>query len=190
MGGALLSILSGGATGLLGVAFQRFFDWLNVKANLQRDRQKFEFDLAMRDKDRAMLDAEWAGRLRVAYRESAAAEDVAKSKAFEASLFKEPERYAEGPAPKNWMGSTGWFMLAMTDVFRGIVRPALTLYLCVLVTAIWLQAKKLTNKEDLTPDQALILIGGLVDTILYVWTTCTLWWFGTRNAQQPPKQPR
>lgn len=185
--GALLSIVSGGATGLLGVVFQRFFDWLNVKANLQRDKLKYDHEANMKDKDAAIMAQEWAGRLKVSQTEADAAKDVASSQAFAQSLFKEPERYAVGEAPKNWMGTLGWFGLACTDILRGIVRPALTLYLCVLVTGIWYEAQALINKEDLDPSQALGIVTLLVDTILYVWTTCTLWWFGTRNAQQPPK---
>ena len=149
--GALLSIVSGGATGLLGVVFQRFFDWLNVKANIQRDKLKYDHEATMRDKDAAIMREEWAGRLKVASTEADAAKDIAASNAFAQSLYKEPERYTVGEAPKNWMGSLGWLGLAATDILRGIVRPLLTLYLCVLVTAIWYEAKKLTNKEDLGP---------------------------------------
>lgn len=185
--GALLSIVSGGATGLLGVVFQRFFDWLNVKANLQRDKLKYDHEGNMKDKDAAIMAQEWAARTKVAQIEGDTTKDVAASKAFEASMFHEPDHYTVGEAPKNWMGTFGWFMLACTDVLRGIVRPALTLYLCVLVTGIWVEAQSLINKEDLEPAQALAIVTLLVDTILYVWTTCTLWWFGTRNAQQPPK---
>lgn len=180
------SIFAGGATGLLGAGLQRFFDWLNVKAQLERDKLKYDHEATMRDKDAAILREEWKGRLTVAQTEADAAKDVAESQAFGASMLREPERYAAGEAPKNWMGSLGWFLLACTDVLRGVVRPGLTLYLCVLVTYIWWQVRQLVSIEDL--DQAAVLAIWLlvVKTILYVWTTATLWYFGTRNKQKQP----
>lgn len=191
MGASLLGLLgnvaTGGATGLIGVGLQRFFDWLNVKANLERDKLRYDHELAMRDKDAALMREEWAGRLRVAEKEGESTKEVAATQAFAQTLTREPERYATGEAPKNIWGYAGWLLLVLVDCVRGIVRPGLTIYLCVLTTAIWYEAKHLTNQEDLTADQALQVIGLIIETILYLTTTCVTWWFGTRNQQSAPQ---
>ena len=36
-------------------------------------------------------------------------------------------------------------------------------------------------------DQTEEMWGLIVGTILYLTTTCVLWWFGTRNKQEQPK---
>lgn len=180
--GAIGSIVSGGVTGLLGVGLQRFFDWLHVKAEISRDKLRYDHELAMRDKDAAIMREEWSGRLRVADREGQTKENVSANEAFAASLLKEPERYSSTTVltkNQNWL-------LVFLDTLRGSIRPLLTLYLCVLVSYIWWDVKQLIGGEDLDPDQALLIWRLAVETILYVWTTVTLWWFGTRNQQKPP----
>jgi len=95
----------------------------------------------------------------------------------------EPKRYSEGVP----VGKAGGFLLVLLDLFRGVVRPALTVYLCVLTTMIYYQARILIDREDLDPEQALQIEHLIVGTILYLTTTCVLWWFGTRNKQEQPK---
>ncbi len=41
--------------------------------------------------------------------------------------------------------------------------------------------------DSLSAEQAIQLIQMVVGTILYLTTTCVLWWFGTRNKGAPPK---
>ena len=177
------SVFSGGATGLIGVGLQRYADHKNKQLDIQLAKQKFDQDLALKQMDMQMMEKEWAGRVQVAQTEAEAAADVAASRAFEASLASEPKRYSEGVK----VGRAGGLLLVLMDVFRGMVRPALTVYLCVLSTLIYYQARELVAKENLTPDQSLSIENMIVGTILYLTTTCVLWWFGTRNKQQPSK---
>jgi hypothetical protein len=177
------SVFSGGATGLIGVGLQRFADYKNKQLDIQLAKQKFDQDLALKQVDMQMMEKEWAGRVQVAQTEAEAAAEVAASRAFEASLASEPKRYSEGVQ----VGRAGGLLLVLMDVFRGMVRPALTVYLCALSTLIYYQARELIGKSTLTPDQALSIENMIVGTILYLTTTCVLWWFGTRNKQQPSK---
>ena len=177
------SVFSGGATGLIGVALQRFADYKNRQLEMQIAKQKFDQDLALKQVDMQIMEKEWAGRVQVAQTEAEAAADAAASQAFAASYAMEPKRYSEGVP----IGKTGGFLLVLLDLFRGVVRPALTVYLCVLTTMIYYQARKLVDKEDLDPEQALQIEHLFIGTILYLTTTCVLWWFGTRNKQEQPK---
>lgn len=181
IGTVFSGILAGGATGILGVAFQRFFDYLHVKETLKKEKQQQDFELEKRRIDIQVTQAEWAGRVKVADTEASAAKDVAESNAFAASLFKEPERYSTGTttAGQQWV-------LVLLDALRGSVRPLLTIYLCVLVTMLWIEARTIVGKEDLSTAEAVQLMQTIVGSIIYVWTTCTLWWFGTRNRQKQP----
>ena len=73
------------------------------------------------------------------------------------------------------------------DAFRGFIRPALTVYLCALTTYVWFQVRAVLATEDLDPAAVLDVWKMVVGTILYLTTTCVLWWFGTRNKQTQPK---
>jgi hypothetical protein len=176
------SVFSGGATGLIGVALQRYADFKNKQLDMQLAKQKFDQDVALKQLDMQVMEKEWAGRVQVAQTEAEATADAAASQAFAASYGMEPKRYSEGVP----VGKVGGFLLILLDLFRGIVRPALTVYLCVLTTYIWLQVHEVMAKEPLTSGEALKIWQLIVGTILYLTTTCVLWWFGTRNKQQVP----
>lgn len=187
LGTALSSILAGGATGILGVVLQRLFDWMHVREQAKQRAADQAFELEKRKIDIEIMKSEWEGRVKVAQVEGETAKDVAESQAFGASLMREPARYAEGERPAGWVGSLGWFMLVCTDVLRGVVRPLLTVYLCALTTYVWWQVKQLLSVEELDAEKVLDVWKMVVNTILYLTTTCILWWFGTRNRQSAPK---
>jgi hypothetical protein len=177
------SVFSGGATGLIGVALQRYADLKNKQLDMQIAKQKFDQDLALKQLDMQVMEKEWAGRVQVAQTEAEATADAAASQAFAASYAMEPKRYSEGVP----IGKVGGFLLVLLDMFRGIVRPALTVYLCVLTTYVWLQVHQVLDKQPLSGSEALQIWQLIVGTILYLTTTCVLWWFGTRNKQQVPQ---
>ena len=182
LGTAVSSVLSGGATGLLGVVAQRYADYKNRELDIQLQAQQHLHELAMRDKDAAMLDKEWAGKIQIAETEARSAVDKSDADAFAGSYALEPQRYSTGTFSKGQQ-----WMLVLLDVFRGSVRPALTVYLCALTTMIYIQSRALLAAEDLSTADALGITQLIVGTILYLTTTVTLWWFGTRNKHQPPR---
>lgn len=182
--GFLSSIFSGGVTGLLGVAFQRFFDFLKVKQEMQMKKQDQEHELALRRQDAELMAQEWAARTKVAEVEAAGREAAADAESFGKSFAMEPARYSEGVTLTPISG----LMLVIADFLRGIVRPGLTIYLCVITTMVYLDSQAILKAYKLTlpVDQAVDLAKLIVSTILYLTTTCVLWWFGTRNKQKPP----
>lgn len=176
------SIFSGGATGLIGVAVQRFADYQNRKLDIQIEREKRETEIAKRKADAEIMREEYAGKLKVAQEEGATAKDVAETTAFSATLLKEPERYSQG----KFTAGQQWVLVCL-DALRGAVRPLLTIYLCALTTYVWFQVKSVLATQQLQADAALDVWRLVVANILYLTTTVVLWWFGTRNRQQQPK---
>lgn len=182
LAGLLTSIFTGGATGLLGMALQRFFDWLKVKQDLQLFDAKASHEIAMRQQDAIIMREEWAGRFKVAEVEGETKKDVAENQSFQASLLREPERYSN---VSTLTARQQWVMVTL-DFARGIVRPMLTVYLCALTTYIWWQVRQLLSTEDLEVSDVLAVWKTVVETILYLTTTVVLWWFGTRNKASTP----
>jgi hypothetical protein len=176
------SIFSGGATGLIGVIIQRWADYKNRQLDIQLERERRETEIAKRKADAEIMAQEWAGRTKVAQEEGLTAREVAESNAFAQSLFKEPERYSSG----KFTTAQQW-ILVLLDALRGSVRPLLTIYLCALTTYVWIQVRELVGSESLDVAAALEVWKMVVQNILYLTTTVTLWWFGTRNKGPQPK---
>lgn len=183
LGGLFTSVVGGGVTGILGVVVQRVADYKNKQLDMQIAKEKYAHETNMRKVDAEIMAQEWAGRTRVAEVEAEAKVDAADASAFQAS-FAEPTR---ATAPIKVTRGQAWVVVIL-DVIRGIVRPGLTVYLCVLTTLVYMQATALIGVDGiaaLTSEQVLQLILKVVGTVLYLTTTCVLWWFGTRNKGAP-----
>lgn len=183
IGTGVASILTGGATGILGAAMQLFFQYKTATLQARVDAEKYTHELAMRDKDLALMQAEQAGKFKTAETEAEAAKSVSADQAFAKSLLTEPERYSD----IQHLSKGQQWLLVILDFVRGIVRPGLTLYLCVLTTYIWWQVRQLLSLEELDASAVLNVWQTVVATILYLTTTVVLWWFGTRNRQDAPR---
>ena len=185
LGQGLLAIVSGGATGILGVIFQRLFDHWKNKQELDKMREQHAHERSMREVDVQLLKLEGEQRVKVATVEGETAREVADAQAFAASFANEPKRYSEGVK----VGKIGAFLLVLADAVRGIVRPGLTIYLAWISTAIYM--KSVETLARLAPganiQQLLKLHEQIVLTLLYLFVTCVLWWFGTRNKAPQPK---
>lgn len=175
IGGALLG---GGATGLVGIIVQRIADHKNKKLDIEAAREKMAHEVALRKADAEIMAQEWAARTKVAEVEAASRESVAEAQAFAAS-FNEPQMYSASVKPSK---GQGWVFVFL-DLLRGMVRPMLTVYLCVIVTLMYRHHLDIMREfgERISPEQAVDMVQKITGTILYLTTTCVLWWFGTRN---------
>lgn len=154
---ALTAILTGGATGLFGTA-------LSFGADFFRRRQAHAQEMELRRLDMELARIEATGAERAAAIAAEAAENAAAWGALEASYGEARQRFSR-------RGDSGW--LVAVDVVRGLMRPALTLGSLFLVAAVyWSLGATDIEVLDIRPR--------VVDTVLYVATTCVLWWFGTR----------
>jgi hypothetical protein len=190
----VMAILSGGATGLLGVIAQRLFDHWKIKQENDRLLMIHKHDLDKLAAETAHMKEEWAQRAKIATIEADAKVDAADAEAFSKSFELEPKRYSEGfEAPTGgkmagFMKGFGWMTMVLLDTARGIVRPGLTLYLCWIATKMYDQSRAALA---IVGESETVLIATvhaqIVYTMLYLFTTCVLWWFGTRNKQKPPK---
>lgn len=181
LGTVVSSVLGGGATGLLGVIFQRFADYKNRQLDIQLEAGRQAHELALREADAKIMAQEWAARTQVAQVEAEGQAAIADASALAASYKLEPTQYSTGVKPSR---GQAW-LLILLDVFRGSIRPGLSVYLCILATVVYLEARKYVG--PMSADQSYEMVKLIIGTILYLWTTCVLWWFGTRNKSHPPK---
>jgi hypothetical protein len=94
----------------------------------------------------------------------------------------EPKQYSA----KANIGPLTGFLLVLLDFLRGVVRPGLTVYLCAITTLIYVEARAIMAGVSFATADAMRVHDLIVNTIMYLTTTCVLWWFGTRNSQKPP----
>ena len=156
-----VSVLTGGATGLLGTALSAVVDFFQ-----SRQRHAQELDLRRLDIELAKAEAE--GAAAHAAIEAQATRERAEWEAMEAS-YREAARRWSRPGE-------GWAM-QLVDVVRGLTRPALTWSLFALVGAIYF----LLGASDLA---AVSLRPRIVETVLYLFTAAMLWWFGARQIEK------
>ena len=156
-----VSVLTGGATGLLGTALSAVVDFFQ-----SRQRHAQELDLRRLDIELAKAEAE--GAAAHAAIEAQATRERAEWEAMEASYREAARRWSKP--------GEGWAM-QLVDVVRGLTRPALTWSLFALVGAIYF----LLGASDLA---AVSLRPRIVETVLYLFTAAMLWWFGARQIEK------
>lgn len=185
-------VLSGGATGLLGVLIQRWFDHKNRQQDIELVNLNHQNAIALAniesEKAKEVAKTRASADVTMAETDFAARETEADSRSLVASLEADKTSYLDPGAQKR-DGLAGAFvtiLMALVDFIRGVLRPGMTIYLCAVVTEMFLWVKDLADKYGvrLTPDQIMQLMMQIIATILYVFTTAALWWFGTR----PPKK--
>lgn len=161
--GILLSLLSGGLTGLLGKGIERYFDHKAKKLEAEIEERKF------------------AHQLKLVEIQGKAAVEVEDSKAFKASIESDkPEKFYEG----KYTRVQSWLMVIL-DFCRGFIRIGLTAYLCILTTIIYFKAEKVLNLDIILPTMAYDLVTMIINTVLYLTTTAILWQFGSRGTAAP-----
>ena len=149
----IAAILSGGATGLLGTV-------LSFGVEYFQRRQRHRHELELRRIDREIAESEAAAAAHVAAIEAESEESGRAWAALEASHQSSTVRWSDGDSP--------W--LVVVDVVRGLTRPFLTWTFLALTGAIYFTLGDWSLRE------------GIIDTVLYLTSTCVLWWFGARQV--------
>ncbi len=156
-----MSVISGGATGLLGTALSGVLGFFQ-----SRSERGHEIEMRRLDIDLAKAEASSAERVAAVEAESAAGQ--AEWSALEASYCEASSRMSrahEGGA------------LKVVDVVRGLIRPLLTVALVAAVIAIFFYVG--------VPDFDEGEMGArIVETVLYLATAAVLWWFGQRQIEK------
>lgn len=159
----LLSLLSGGITGLLGKGIERYFDHKAAKLQAEIEDRKFTHQIELQ---------KMVGQTAVA---------VEDSKAFKASIeHDDVDKFYEG----QYTRGQGWLMVIL-DFCRGFIRIGLTAYLCILTTLVYIKAEKLCSLDVILPSMAFDVLTLIINTILYMTTLAICWQFGSRATNAP-----
>lgn len=186
LGSIFGSVFAGGATGLLGLLLQKYFDLQTKKLDIDAAQKRAETELALKDKDLQIMTAEWQQRAKVAEIEGDAAIGVEAQKAFAQSIAADHATYLTPEVAKGDPFAVR--ILAVLEFARGVVRPVLTLALLWMSWQLYEQTDAILRSLGTHPSVEILQSQMLLisSTILYLATTVVTWWFGVRNSQQPP----
>ena len=126
---AILSVLGSSAVGSL---IGGVFAFLNRRVDLEAKRLDHGHELDLRRADMELAKVESEGRLQVAVVEGDAQVDAARMRAIAAANAADALDAAQIKAA----GKVGGMLLVVTDVFRRLIRPVLTVAL--VWAALWL----------------------------------------------------
>ena len=169
---AVGAIAGGGVTGLVGAGITSFTEYKTKMASFAHEQKMTDLNIQM-----AQLDAE--SKFKMAESEAETAKEVAATTAFSKSHTADIARYATGDRAANSIG------FIVVDVIRGLVRPTLTIYVMIIVSMIYWQLMELVGGLTAIPTHdALAMVKGVIDGLMYLATTIVLWWFGTRTKGQ------
>lgn len=175
---ALGSILSGGATGLLGTIATA---WVSLKKAKEQNRHAE----SMADLNHKQILAEADANLKMAQTEGEIQQSLASTKAaaegLTASYEHDQRRYATGKLSGFWQGA-----MALVDVARGLMRPGLTVYLVVLTSLMYWQMVTLLEGIDgsFGAGDMMTIVRHIAVAVVYLTITCVSWWFGGRQLEK------
>jgi hypothetical protein len=155
-----------------GTIFGGVMGLLNRKVDLQAERMKYDHELAMRDKDAAIMREEYAARTKIAQVEG----ETAVEKEAYAALGKSYE-FAR-PAKGGKMESFSSFVRPFISISYFLVTSAGSAY--ILYYAFHVAGLKLTN------EQLFELVMYVIAWVAFMGGATIGWWYAMRPGKQPP----
>tara|TARA_Y100000310_G_scaffold46382_1_gene43104 strand:- start:6531 stop:7004 length:474 start_codon:yes stop_codon:yes gene_type:complete len=150
----MFSLLAGGVTGLIGSLVNKGFDFFQKKQEYAQEEKRFDREIKLLE-----LQAKQKGEDREA--DMALEEMRAELAAFKASI--------EGASAAR--GESSWVLNV-----KGLMRPALTAGSMLVATALFF-----FSGDGIGEVRGMSVHAAIVDTMLYLMSLSTSWWFGDRG---------
>jgi hypothetical protein len=189
----LLETILGGVTGLVGNVISSIMTYKTQKLKNAHEQSMLRLETAA-------MRAEAEANIRITKAQIEGAVEIADSGAYMASMqmgnkamFNEKWVDRLFDVEGKWrlltfpLGCFAAFMFGLVDWLRGFMRPALTMYLTALTTAITWMAWDVMQKHGLgsmTPEQALSVFNQVIAIVIYLTVSCVTWWFGDRTMSK------
>lgn len=192
----LLETILGGITGLIGNAVGGWFKLKQKKLDLDIHKlnNKHELDMVTAETKAMIMEAKANIKITQAQVEGAIEIEDAKS------YMKSQEEGNKNLFSNKWIDALmkveGWWkiitlplasiiamLFGFVDFLKGLIRPALTVYLCGVTTWITLMAWEIMNMNGvvLTVTEATNIFSDVTSIVTYLTVSCVTWWFGDRR---------
>jgi len=196
--------LSGGLLGVVGSVATSLFNFLRQRqdAKTQVEMKKLDNIRIDKEKDReiAIIQAEADANVKIVETQVKGTVELEEIKAFtESQKGAHATVVTEGMIQrlseiKNKDGATPIYtqilltslvsLLGLLDVIKGVMRPIITTYYIVLTSYITTVAWEIVQKNEkiITADDAWAVVAQIINTVLFLTTTCVTWWFADRQT--------
>lgn len=167
------TIVSGGATGLLGAA-------VNTAGEYVKQKQEHKFKLEKIKEERATLEAESKMKIQELQTQGVLQTQLREDEVFQKSFSMDKRTYSSGK-----LKGFHLTLMVFVDFFRGIIRPSITTYMVFLTTYMYYAVLQIVGgfEKAIPPEQAISMLQEITQVILYVTTTVVFWWFGVRQKK-------
>jgi hypothetical protein len=195
----LIEGLLGTVTGIIGNAVGAWFKFKDRKLELEGMKLTHEHEVNMvRIQTQAMI-AEAKANIKITQAQVEGAIEIEDSRAFmeaqklgNKSLFS--YQWIDG-----LMQIQGWwriitfpvasliaFLFGFIDFLRGLIRPALTIYLCGVTTWVTYMAWEIMQRSEITLSaiQAVDIFNDTISIVTYLTVTAVTFWFGDRQMSK------
>lgn len=191
--GVLGAAFSGGATGLIGVALKLWFDHKKAQNDLAILQEQNRSAEKLVELENARSERHDQALEREALEERLGREAEADSESLQASYKLDQSTVLSDDLLRYCIEKSGWFFgwflalsLGTVAVWRRGIRPALTTFL-VIVT--WRMYEEfMTLMENSGPVLSALEVHDLlliiIQTIVYLTVTCTVWWYGVSQVRK------
>jgi hypothetical protein len=191
-----LDVIFGGVTGLIGSVVGGIFKYKTMKAQIELKKQDNAHEVLMVKAETEAMIMESKAQIAITRAEVEGAVDLEDAKAYVQSqkegnkslfsnkwiekLFSVKGKWQFISLPLSMFIAT---MFGLTDFLRGILRPALTIYLCGATTWITYMAWTIMQTHQLliTSTQASEIFVQVTSIVTYLTVSCVTWWFGDRR---------
>lgn len=189
----LLETIFGAATGLIGNVITSIMQFKTQKLKNEHEQDMLRLETAA-------MRAEAEANIRISKAQIEGEVELADSAAYmtsmqlgNKSMFNEKWVDTLFEVKGKWriitfpLGCFAAFMFGLVDWLRGFMRPALTLYLTALTTAITWMAWDIMQKHGLgtlTAEQAMSIFNQVIAIVIYLTVSCVTWWFGDRTMSK------
>jgi hypothetical protein len=192
----ILETILGGVTGLIGNVVG---GWFKLKqARLQKEIREGDraHEVAMVKAETEAMIMEAKANIKITQAQVEGAIDLKDAEAFMQSQEEGNKALFDNKWIDALMSTTGWwriitlplasfiaFLFGFVDFLRGIIRPALTVYLCGVTTWVTWMAWTIMQTEGMTISvfQAVDIFKDTTSIVTYLTVSCVTWWFGDRR---------
>ncbi len=187
------SVFTGGATGLLGILIQRFFDYKKAQTDIEMRRAELANQLEVHRQQLASeeriaqlgvtkADREAQAQEYRAEMDAQAAIAQAEAAIRAASYANDESKYLKAASGHPWYVS---LLMGLVDTLRGTFRPGVGWYLVILCSMLWWQLEKIAVEMKIvyTAAQVHELQLLLLQTLLFQMSAALTWYFGARPSQ-------
>jgi hypothetical protein len=192
----LIETILGGITGLIGNAVGGWFKLKQKKLDLDIKKMEHKHELEMVTAETRAMIMEAKANIKITQAQVEGAIEIEDAKSYMQSQKEGNKNLFSNKWIDALLQVEGWWriitlplaglvstLFGFVDFLRGLIRPALTIYLCGVTTWVTWMAWEIMNMNGvaLTVLEASKIFNDVTSIVTYLTVSTVTWWFGDRR---------